>query len=99
MYCVISNCHNSVVSKDFLVLFTSYNLAKGKHFYGKNQKIEFSGVRLVFSRVGSYALSYLTQSCDLIDQVLAVEKWPFIFLKRPPHLCQSYSTSTLVELL
>ena len=42
MYCVTSNCHNSVISKDFLVLFsTSCNLAKGKHFYGKISKLNF----------------------------------------------------------
>ena len=50
VYCVTSNCHNSVVSKDFLVLFsTTCNMAEGEHFYGKILKIEFSGVRLVFS--------------------------------------------------
>ena len=56
MYCVTSNCHNSVISKDFLVLFsTTCNLAKRRTFLWKNLKIEFSGVRFVFSWGGSYA--------------------------------------------
>ena len=42
VYCVTSNCHNSVNSKDFLFLFsTSYNLAIAEHFHGKISKLNF----------------------------------------------------------
>ena len=42
MYCVTSNCHNSVVSQDFLILFsTTCNLAEREDFYGKISKSNF----------------------------------------------------------
>ena len=71
MFCVTSNCHNSVISKDFLVLFsTTCNLAKGEYFYGKISKINFlalglfsRGVAQLFWVAGSVVHTVFFDSC------------------------------------